>query len=96
MVDIVLLFINMKELERFFKALGNRRRLAILKYLKARNEATVADISVAIKISFQATSKHLGILAAADLVDKDQRSLFMFYRLSGESNKLFNNLLHIL
>jgi DNA-binding transcriptional ArsR family regulator len=72
----------MKELEKPLKALANRRRLAILKYLKENDEASVGDIADAIRISFQATSKHLGMLSALDIVEKDQRGLQMFYRLS--------------
>ena len=72
----------MKELERMLKALANRRRLAILQYLKRHREASVGEVADVIKLSLKATSKHLSILAACDLVDKDQRSLQMFYRLS--------------
>lgn len=72
----------MRELEKTLKALANRRRLAILKYLKESREAPVAEIAGEIKLSFKATSKHLGILAAIDILEKDQRSLQMFYRLA--------------
>ena len=72
----------MKNLERILKALANRRRLTIVKYLKKKNEATVGDIAEEIKLSFKATSKHLGVLLQADIVDKEQRSLQMWYRLS--------------
>lgn len=71
----------MKDLERTLKALANRRRLAILKYLKTRREAPVGEIAGEIRLSFKATSKHLAILAAANLVDREQRSLQMLYRL---------------
>ena len=72
----------MKELERPLKALANRRRLAILKYLKQEREAPVGEIAGAIRLSFKATSKHLAILAAADIVEREQRSLQMFYRIA--------------
>ncbi len=72
----------MKELERNLKALANRRRLAILKYLKENREASVGDIAAEINLSLKATSKHLGVLAAADIVEKDQRSSQVFYRLA--------------
>ncbi len=72
----------MKELERILKALANKRRLAIVKYLKQEKEAAVGDISGEIKLSFKATSKHLGVLAAVDIVEKEQRGLRMWYRLS--------------
>ena len=72
----------MKELERMLKALANRRRLAILKYLKENREAAVGEIADHSNLSFKATSKHLGVLAVCDVVEKDQRSLQMFYRLA--------------
>lgn len=72
----------MKKLEKILKALANRRRLAILKYLKENRQAPVGEISHEINLSFKATSKHLSILSALDIVDKEQRSLQMFYRLS--------------
>jgi DNA-binding transcriptional ArsR family regulator len=74
----------MKNMEKILKALANRRRLAILKYLKNHREAPVAEIAGAIKLSFKSTSKHLVILSAVDLVEKEQRSLQMFYRLSND------------
>jgi len=72
----------MKELERQLKALANKRRLAILKYLKKSKEATVGDIAEEIKLSFRSTSKHLAVLAANDIVEREQRSVQMFYRLA--------------
>jgi len=79
--------ISEKDFERIMKALANRRRLAILRLLKRGDgrkggEASVGDIAEEIRLSFKATSKHLGILSAADIVDREQRSLQMFYRLS--------------
>ena len=65
-----------------FKALANKRRLSIIKYLKQHNESPVGEIAVAIKLSLKATSKHLFILKAVDIVESEQRSLLVFYRLS--------------
>ena len=72
----------MKDLEKILKALANRRRLAIIKYLKNNREAPVGEIAGAIRLSFRSTSKHLGILSAADIIDKEQRNLQIFYRLA--------------
>lgn len=69
----------MKKLERIIKAMANYRRLAILTYLKKEKEATVGNIAAAIHLSFRSTSKHLGVLAAADIVEKEQRRLEAFY-----------------
>ncbi len=74
---------NVKKLERVLKALANKRRLAIVKYLKSEKEAPVGDIAANINLSFTATSKHLGVLLNADIVEKEQRSLQMWYSLSG-------------
>lgn len=74
----------MKELERTLKALANKRRLGIVKYLKEHREAPVMEIAEAINLSFRSTSKHLGVLAAADIVEKDQRSVQIFYRLAAQ------------
>ncbi|MDO8492875.1 MAG: metalloregulator ArsR/SmtB family transcription factor [bacterium] len=68
-----------KELERILKALANKRRLAILRVIKNKKEASVADIARQIKLSFTSTSKHLGILASANILEKDQRNVQVFY-----------------
>lgn len=68
-------------LERVLKALANQRRLNILRLLEER-ELSVMHIAKGIKLSIKATSKHLQVLAKADLVDKRQESLHIYYRLS--------------
>jgi DNA-binding transcriptional ArsR family regulator len=72
----------MNELERTLKALANKRRLAIVAFLKKHREAPVAAIAEHINLSFKATSKHLAVLLAAGIVERDQRSLQMFYTLA--------------
>ncbi len=78
----------MKEQERILKAMANQRRLAIVRFLKGRREASVGDIADAIKLSLKATSKHLGLLYAADILEREQRSLLMYYRLSNALPRL--------
>jgi DNA-binding transcriptional ArsR family regulator len=72
----------MNQLEKIFKALANRRRLAIVRYLKNNNEATVGAIAREIRLSLRATSRHLGKLAACDILEREQRSLEAYYRLA--------------
>lgn len=86
----------MHKLEKILKALANRRRLAILKYLKDNKEAPVAEIADEISLSFKATSKHLGVLSAIDIVEREQRSSQMFYRLSAEQKPLVKYIISIL
>ena len=85
-----------KEFERHLKALANRRRLAILRYLKVHREAPVGEIAHEITLSFKATSKHLTILAALDIVEKEQRSSQMFYRLAGNHVLIVNRVIALL
>ena len=73
---------DMKNLERTLKALANKRRLAIVKYLKECQSASVGDIAEKIDLSFRATSRHLGVLSSADIVEKEQKSLQMLYWIS--------------
>lgn len=73
------------ELERQLKALANRRRLAILNFLRRRKEASVGEVAGAIALSFTSTSKHLNILERAGFIEKEQRSLQVFYRVTPEA-----------
>ena len=72
----------MKQLERIFKGLANRRRLAIIRLLSKKKELSVADIAREINLSFTSTSKHLGLLRHLDIVDRKQESLTVYYRLA--------------
>jgi DNA-binding transcriptional ArsR family regulator len=71
----------MKETERTLKALANGRRLAILKHLRKVPEENVGNIAREIHLSLRSTSHHLAILSAAKLVEKEQRSNEVFYKL---------------
>ena len=66
-------------MELNLKALANRRRLAIITFVKIKREVTVGEIAEEIKLSFRSTSKHLGILAAAGILEKEQRSAQVHY-----------------
>lgn len=70
-----------KDFEKILKALANKRRLAVIKYLKKHKEATVGELAEAINLSFRSTSKHLGVLSVADIVEKEQRSLEVYYKI---------------
>jgi DNA-binding transcriptional ArsR family regulator len=86
----------MKEMERTLKVLANRRRLAILKHLKSIKEASVADIAKEIQLSFKATSKHLGVLASRDILDRTQKSSQMFYALSQNQKPAVRSILTLI
>ena len=71
-----------KELEKVFKALANRRRIVILRFLKKQKKARVGEIAEEIKLSFKSTSRHLVVLLNAGLVDREQKSLEMHYSIT--------------
>ena len=73
---------RMRNLEKNLRAVANRRRLSILKYLKKNKSASVGEIAYEIDLSFKATSRHLRMLLAVDIVEKEQKALQAFYSLS--------------
>lgn len=85
-----------KEIERVLKALANRRRLAIVELLRKDGEKSVGEIADNIKLSFRATSKHLSILVNADILEKEQRSLQIFYSLNKNATDMVKHLLRAL
>ncbi len=82
-----------KEFEKLFKALGNRRRILILKYLKEKSKASVGNIAHEIKLSFKSTSRHLMILFQANIIEKEQVSLNMIYSLVSSNHIIVTELL---
>ncbi len=72
------------ELEKILKALANKRRIAIVRCLTNRKVLSVGSIATEINLSFKSTSRHLGLLRAAGIIDKDQRGLEMLYTLTDD------------
>ncbi len=77
-----------KEIEKILKALANHRRLEILRVLKRGEDVTVGDIADVIHLSLKSTSRHLAVLAAARVLEKDQIGLEVYYELSPEMPRL--------
>ena len=82
---------DIKKLEKIFKAVANKRRLQILRFLKQQKEASVGDIAENIGVSFKSTSRHLAVLYSVDILEKEQRSLEVFYSISAEMHKLMKH-----
>jgi len=81
--------VNVVKTERQLKILANRRRLAILILLRKKKEMSVSDIAEDIRLSFTSTSKHLSMLERAGFVEKEQRSLNVFYRTASSSPVIY-------
>ena len=73
---------DIRKTERTLKALANKRRLEIVKYLEKSSVASVGTIAEAIKLSFKSTSRHLAVLSNADLLDRTQTSTTVLYKLA--------------
>lgn len=77
-----------KEMEKLLKILANKRRLSIINFLQKNKTSKVGDIAGEIGISFKATSKHLLMLFNADIIERDQKGLEMWYKLSPNQNNI--------
>ncbi|MEK7640525.1 MAG: metalloregulator ArsR/SmtB family transcription factor [Patescibacteria group bacterium] len=86
----------MKQTEKILKALANQRRLEIVRLLKKRRQATVGEIAEAIDLSFRATSRHLGVLRSAEILDKKQQSLQVWYFISDQSSSIAKAVIHLI
>lgn len=78
----------MNKTERILKALANKRRLAIVRCLKDGRAVSVGEIAEKIGLSFKATSKHLNLLFGADILEREQKSLQMFYRIADQLEEM--------
>ena len=85
-----------KQTEKILKALANKRRLAIVKYLHKMRKTSVTAIAKEIKLSFKATSRHLSVLRLADLVEREQVNLMMLYSLQQPLDPILKTILTLL
>jgi DNA-binding transcriptional ArsR family regulator len=86
----------MDKLEKILKALANRRRLAIVRYLLDGRLAPVGNIADKIDLSFKSTSKHLNILFSADILEREQKGPHMYYKIASDVEKKTDTILKIL
>ncbi len=73
--------VDLKALEKVLKSLANNRRLKILRVLKKEKRCSVGYIAEEIELSFKSTSRHLAVLYNADIVEKTQKGLEVYYYL---------------
>ena len=85
---------EIRQLEKILKALANRRRLDVCRILKKKGPLTVGEIAEEIRLSFKSTSRHLALLAAAEILEKEQKSLNVFYSLSKDAHKFVSQVIN--
>ncbi|OHA06797.1 MAG: hypothetical protein A2934_03795 [Candidatus Sungbacteria bacterium RIFCSPLOWO2_01_FULL_47_10] len=87
---------NEKELEKVFKACANKRRIAIIRYLKKEESAPVGEIASAIHLSFRSTSRHLRVLASSGILESEQKGLTIRYGISSARGRIINTIISLL
>jgi|SRR3989339_571787 len=73
----------MKKLERIFKALGDANRLRIIKMLEI-GPLCHCEIQEVLHLAASTTSKHLGLLREAGLIEDQRQGKWVYYRLATE------------
>lgn len=68
----------MKRLTRIFKALGDEKRLSILRLINSR-EMCVCEIMAALDLTQPTASHHLGILERSGLAQERREGRWVFY-----------------
>jgi DNA-binding transcriptional ArsR family regulator len=86
----------MKNLQRIYRVLGNARRFAIVQLLLKRKELSVGTIAAAMKLSITATSQHLNALANADILEKRQEGLTVYYSVSHTPDHAVKGVLNLM
>lgn len=73
-----------ESLSEVAQALGHPHRLELLEHL-AQGVRSVEELSARARLTFANTSRHLGILRRARLVDTERHGKHIFYRLAGDT-----------
>jgi ArsR family transcriptional regulator, arsenate/arsenite/antimonite-responsive transcriptional repressor len=74
------------ELERLFKALGDRHRVRILNLLAAAGDAVcVCKLMPALGLAQPTVSYHLKLLVDVGLLERERRGRFSYYRIPDEA-----------
>lgn len=75
---------DVRSIEKLYKAVANKRRLVILQILSRQSGLSVMDLAAKLKLTFRSTSKHLQLLAAEGLVEPKSSGKFVLYQISSE------------
>jgi DNA-binding transcriptional ArsR family regulator len=72
------------QLDSIFHALSDATRRSILRDI-AQKEKTVGEIAKPYPVSLAAVSKHLKVLEAAELIEREKRGSFQIVRLNAKT-----------
>jgi len=86
---------NNLKLDKIAQALSNEERLTIIKML-LQKEMSVSDIQKELFLEQSTTSHHLSKLRKTGLIDREQRGVFVYYRIASEYNDILNRIITLL
>jgi len=72
----------MKKMIALFKALSDRNRLRVLAALTTHKELCACQITELLQVAGATTSRHLGILISAGLLESRKEGRWVYYRLN--------------
>ncbi|MFH1509111.1 MAG: metalloregulator ArsR/SmtB family transcription factor [bacterium] len=87
---------DINTIEKFLKALGNKKRLQIVKFLKSENEANISKICQEIRISYKATANHLAKMKALDIIGARRSGYNVYYFLIKPSKSIAKEIISYL
>jgi ArsR family transcriptional regulator len=85
--------VDVSEAARLFKALGDEKRLAILRQLREQGEVCACDFVACCDVAQPTVSHHLKVLRKAGLVRGERRGLWIYYRIEPETFERVRELL---
>ncbi len=86
----------MKRWTHIFKTLANINRLKIIKLLSLGKAKNVTDIAFELKISLNATSKHLIMLEKMEVLESDGHAGHVFYKINPAVPADFQKVIHLM
>ncbi len=86
----------MKNFEKIFRSLANRRRLEIVKLLMSKKELTVQEIAQEIKIALYSASRHMIQLRNSDFLDRRREGKYNFYHIDDGGRGFVKEILKLL
>lgn len=86
MEDPLLMKDRLKTMALLFKALGDQKRLMIVKMLASASEESlcVSDVAAKLKISQPAASQHIKVLKNIGILEENRRGFRVFYSINTE------------
>lgn len=79
---------KLNTLERVFKGVASRRRIAILEFIDRDHLCNLDDIAKAIKVNYQTTAEHVRRLRISGLINDAYKGKSKSYELSPFGKKM--------